>query len=130
MNDFALAKVDASVHAQRQAEGVFVKTGTSLHGHVVDADDLPVSDVYVFAYLDSRMVGKPVHVSAATGTDGQFSLFLSDGGTYYIGARSAFGGPLEPGEWVGTFDGQPDHGITVARGAKEDLGTIIVKEFW
>ena len=65
-----------------------------------------------------------------TGADGQFSLFLSDGGTYYIGARSAFGGPLEPGEWVGTFDGQPDHSVTVARGAKDDLGTIIVKEFW
>jgi hypothetical protein len=69
-------------------------------------------------------------VSVPTGADGNFSLFLSDGGTYYIGARSAFGGPLEPGEWVGTFDGQADHSVTVTRGANDDLGMIIVKEFW
>jgi hypothetical protein len=130
LNDFALSKVDAEVHAQRQADGVFTKTETLLRGQVVDADDLPVSDVYVFAYLDSRMVGKPVHMSVPTGADGNFSLFLSDGGTYYIGARSAFGGPLEPGEWVGTFDGQADHSVTVTRGANDDLGMIIVKEFW
>jgi hypothetical protein len=76
------------------------------------------------------MVGKPVHMSTPTDSDGSFSLFLSDGGTYYVGARSAFGGPLEPGEWVGTFDGQADHGVTVERGTNEDLGTIVVKEFW
>jgi len=130
LNDFALTKVDAEVHAQRQADGVFTKTETLLRGQVVDADDLPVSDVFVFAYLDSRMVGKPVHMSVPTGADGNFSLFLSDGGTYYIGARSAFGGPLEPGEWVGTFDGQADHSVTVTRGSNDELGTIIVKEFW
>lgn len=130
LKDFSLSRVDEEVHAQRHAEGVFTKTETLLHGQVVDTDEFPVSDVYVFAYLDSRMVGKPVHMSVPTGTDGRFSLFLSDGGTYYIGARSGFGGPLEPGEWVGTFDGQPDHSVMVKRGVKEDLGSIIVKEFW
>lgn len=130
LGEFSLLQVATDVHAQRQAEGVFAKTETLLHGKVVDADGEPVSDVYLFAYLDSRMVGKPGHMSVPTGADGQFSLFLSDGGTYYIGARSAFGGPLEPGEWVGTFDGEPDHKVIVARGAKDDLGEIIVKEFW
>lgn len=128
--EFSLARIDAEVYAQRQADGVFVKTDTSLHGQVVNTDGQPVSDVYVLAYLDSRMVGKPLHMSVPTGADGRFSLFLSDGGTYYIGARSAIGGPLEPGEWVGTFDGQPDHGISVLPGAKDDLGLITVKEFW
>jgi hypothetical protein len=127
---FSLVGIDAKVHAQRQSEGVFTRTDTLLHGQIVDGDGQSVSDVYVFAYLDSRMVGKPVHMSAPTTADGQFSLFLSDGGTYYIGARSAFGGPLEPGEWVGTFDGEPDHRVTVKRGASDDLGSIIVKEFW
>ncbi len=130
MDEFALTKVDAELHAKRQADGIFAKTETVLHGQVVDADDLPVSEVYVFAYLDSRMVGKPVHMSVPTGGDGQFEMFLSDGGTYYIGARSAFGGPLEPGEWVGTFDGEPDHKVIVKQGTNEDLGTIVVKEFW
>ncbi len=128
--EFSLAGVDAEIYAQRQADGVFAKTDTRLFGLVLDAEDQPVSDVYVFAYLDSRMVGKPVHMSVPTGEDGKFALYLSDGGTYYIGARSAFGGPLEPGEWVGTFDDQPDHRVAVTRGTETDLGSIIVKEFW
>jgi uncharacterized GH25 family protein len=130
LNDFSLSKVDADVHAQRQAEGVFAKTDTLLYGQVVDGDDEPVQEVYVFAYLDSRMVGKPVHMSTPTDTDGRFEIYLSDGGTYYVGARSAIGGPLEPGEWVGTFDGEPDHKVVVAQGAHDDLGLIVVKEFW
>ncbi len=130
LGNFSLSGVDAEIHAQRQAEGVFARTDTLLHGQIIDADGQPVSKVYVFAYLDSRMVGKPVHMSVPTDADGEFELFLSTGGTYYVGARSAFGGPLEPGEWVGTFDAQPDHSITVMRGAKDDLGQITVREFW
>ncbi len=130
LGDFHLTGVDAEVYARRQAEGVFTKTDTMLHGQVIDADGQPVSKVYVFAYLDSRMVGKPVYMSVPTAADGEFELYLSSGGTYYVGARSAFGGPLEPGEWVGTFDAQPDHSITVVRGAKDDLGQITVREFW
>lgn len=130
LGDFSLIEIDAGVHARRQAEGVFARTDTLLHGQVIDADGQPVSEVYVFAYLDSRMVGKPVHMSVPTDVDGQFELFLSSGGTYYVGARSAFGGPLEPGEWVGTFNAQPDHSVTVIRGANDDLGQITVREFW
>ncbi len=130
LRDFSLAGIDTDVYAQRQTDGVFVKTDTSLHGQVVDAEGQPVSAVYVLAYLDSRMVGKPVHMSVPTTADGQFSLFLDAGGTYYIGARSAIGGPLEPGEWVGTYDGQPDHSISVTRRKNYDLGAIVVKEFW
>lgn len=130
LGDFSLVEIDAEVHAQRQAEGVFARTDTLLHGQVIDTDGQPVSEVYVFAYLDSRMVGKPVHMSVPTDADGEFELFLSTGGTYYVGARSAFGGPLEPGEWVGTFDAQPDHSIIVMRGANDDLGQITVREFW
>ncbi len=130
LQEFSLATVDAAVHARRQSEGLFAKTETVLSGQVVDAEGVPVDDVYVFAYLDSRMVGKPVHMSAPSAADGRFELFLSDGGTYYVGARSSFGGPLEPGEWVGTYDGRPDHGISVKHGVKEDLGVLTVREFW
>lgn len=130
LGDFPLTAIDAEVHAQRQIAGVFARTETLLHGRVVDVDGRPVENVHVFAYLDSRMVGKPVHMSVPTAADGRFELFLSDGGTYYVGARSAFGGPLEPGEWVGTFDGRPNHAVTVAPGARDDLGAITVKEFW
>jgi hypothetical protein len=130
LGGFALTRVDAETHARRQVEGVFARTDTVLHGQVVDPEGQPVDEVYVFAYLDSRMVGKPVHMSAPTDAQGRFELFLSDGGTYYVGARSSYGGPLEPGEWIGTYDARPDHSVKVAKGANKELGELIVREFW
>ena len=127
---FSLAVINVEENAKRQVDGVFEQTDTLLSGQVVDDDGQPVSDVYVFAYLDSRMVGKPVHMSVPSDAEGRFKLFLIDGGTYYVGARSAIGGPLEPGEWVGTSDAQSDHSVVVMQGTKEDLGSIQVKEFW
>lgn len=130
LSDFQLAEIDSNIRTERQAQGTFTATRTLVSGEVQDQDGLPVEGVYVFAYLDSRMVGKPVHISAPSAEDGRFVLYLADGGTYYIGARSAYGGPLEPGEWVGTYDGRPDHGLEVAADARQSLGTIRVKEVW
>ncbi len=128
--DLPLTVVDAEKHAMRQAQGVFTPTDTQLAGSVVDAEGRPVSGVYVFAYLDSRMVGKPVHIAPPTDASGAYRIYVADGGTYFVGARSAYGGPLEPGEWVGTYDGRADHSVTVDRGAVVDLGKITVREVW
>jgi hypothetical protein len=127
---FPLTVIDATVRAKRQQQGTFVATGTTLTGQVLDGQGQPVRGVHVFAYLDSRMVGKPVHISAPSAADGSFQLHLGEGGTYFIGARSNYGGPLEPGEWVGTFDGRPDHAVTVAKGNSQSLGTLTVREVW
>ena len=128
--DLPLVEVNAAVHARRQSQGFFEPTDTQLVGTVVDSDGQPVSGVYVFAYLDSRMVGKPVHIAAPTDATGGYRIFVADGGTYFVGARSAFGGPLEPGEWVGTYDGRADHSVTVDKGAALDLAPITVREVW
>ncbi len=127
---FPLAPVEAQERQARLDAGRFAPTGTAFTGEAVDADGRPVAGVYVFAYLDSRMVGKPSFISVPTGSDGRFSLHLADGGTYYVGARSTFGGPLEPGEWVGTYDGRPDHRAEVPRGEVRSLGPIVVREVW
>jgi hypothetical protein len=127
---FPLAVIDATVHAKRQEKGTFAVTGTMLTGQILDPQGEPVRGVHVFAYLDSRMVGKPVHISTPTNADGKFQLHLGEGGTYFIGARSNYGGPLEPGEWVGTFDGRPDHAVTVAKGSNQSLGPLTVREVW
>jgi hypothetical protein len=127
---FPLAVIDPAVHAKRQAAGTFAPTGTMLTGQVLDPQGAPVRGVHVFAYLDSRMVGKPVHISAPSDASGRFQLHLGDGGTYFVGARSNYGGPLEPGEWVGTFDGRPDHAVSVAKGGTQALGPLTVREVW
>jgi hypothetical protein len=127
---FPLSAIDPALRAERQARGTFAATGTQVTGQVVDPAGEPVPGVHVFAYLDSRMVGKPVHISAPTGADGRFELHLGEGGTYFVGARSNYGGPLEPGEWVGTFDGRPDHAVAVTAGKSHPLGVLTVREVW
>jgi hypothetical protein len=130
LDDFPLQRVREAARRLRQEHGTFAVTGTAFSGRVVDQDGKPVSGVYAFAYLDSRMVGKPSYISAPSGADGRFELRLGDGGSYYIGARSTYGGPLEPGEWVGTFDGQADHRATAIKGQTVDLKEIQVREVW
>lgn len=130
LGDLAVKIVSAAGRKERLEQGKFIQTGTSLHGIMVDQDNKPVSGVYSFAYLDSRMVGKPIYISAPTGQDGRFELRLGEGGTYFIGARSTFGGPLEPGEWVGTYDARPNHEVRVKKGEVLELGKIVVREVW
>ena len=128
--DLMMTPVDASVRAERLAEGKFDATPTWFSGRVTNQDGRPISDIYVFAYLDSRMVGKPTYISAATDDQGHYRLNLGSGGTYYLGARSTFGGPLEPGEWVGTFDARADHSVEIEANSEQKLADIVVREVW
>lgn len=127
---FPLRQVAADKHQQRMAAGKFVASETAIKGRAVDDQGQPLAGIYVYAYRDSRMIGKPTHISAATATDGNFALFLSVGGNYFIGARSTFGGPLEPGEWVGTFDRQQDHQLVIEQGSTVSLGDLQLREVW
>ena len=72
--------------------------------------------------------GIDAELSLLFGEQFQFGLIL--GGTYFIGARSNYGGPREPGEWVGTFDGRADHAIAVSAGKSHSLGVLTVREVW
>lgn len=130
LGELPLRKVDPAAHDARMAKGKFQPTGTGFTGRVVDPDGRPLGGLYVFAYLDSRMTGKPAYISAPTGHDGRFVLHLGNGGTYYLGARSAFGGPLEPGEWIGTYDKDPRHAAATTKGKMHPLGDITVREAW
>lgn len=130
LDHFPLQPVDAGKHRQRLAGGKFAPTGTAFSGRVVDQDGAPLAGVYVFAYLSSRMTGKPTHISAPTEADGRFLLHLAEEGTYYLGARSTFGGPMEPGERVGTYDGDPRHAAAVRQGETRPLGDLVVREVW
>jgi hypothetical protein len=127
---WALSAVTSEAKQRRLALGKFAKTSTWVSGRVVDEDQLAVPGIYLFAYKDSRMIGKPNFISAPTAQDGKFIIYLDQGGEFFIGARSTFGGPLEPGEWVGTFDKRSDHGIKTRTGEATELGDILVREVW
>ncbi len=130
LDQWALKPVSSDSRQRRLTDGKFARTTTWLSGRVVDEDHSPVAGIYLFAYRDSRMIGKPNFISPPTAADGQFIIYLENGGEFFIGARSTFGGPLEPGEWVGTYDERPDHGIEAVQNEATDLGDILVREVW
>jgi hypothetical protein len=117
-------------YRERQAAGKFADSETAFTGRALDQDGAPVAGIYVFAYLDSRMVGKPTYISDPSAADGSYRLNLGRGGSYYLGARSAYGGPLEPGEWVGTYDQQAEHRADIETGRVLELGPLQVREVW
>jgi len=101
-----------------------------IEGIVLRDDGSPAPGVYVMAYADHRMIGRPFAISGKTEADGIFLLGLPRPGTFFLGARSGFGGPLSPGEWVGTYDGAQDHSIRIREGETRTGIRIRVIEKW
>lgn len=101
-----------------------------VRGTVVRDDGSPIAGVHVMAYPDARMIGRPFAVSGKTGEDGAYRLLLPRAGRYFLGARSERGGPVSPGEWVGAFDGSPDHSLPVGKGETRAGIRIRVTEKW
>jgi hypothetical protein len=103
-------------------------SGSVLKGVVVDADQQGVAGVHVFAYTD-RVIGhqRPAAMSTPTGPDGKFVVHLPAAGTYYVGARQAYGDSPAPGELFGMYEQTADHGLTVGEGETVDNLTIMVE---
>ncbi len=102
-----------------------------LTGRILDERGRPVAGVHAFLYPDYRMVGKPAALSAPTGADGIYRLTVPGNGDWYLGARSRFGGPVEPGERMGVHevDGMRAP-VRIAPGAEIAAVDMVVRETW
>lgn len=91
--------------------------GPILKGVVLDKEGYGVAGVHVFAYVD-RVIGhqRPAAISSQTADDGLFIVNLPEPGTYYVGAREAYGDSPAPDELFGMYDESADHGLTVEEG--------------
>lgn len=100
------------------ADGRPRPSGTQISGRITDGAGAVVRGVYAFAYEEKVMAHKkPTFISQQADAQGRYIIQLSGGGTFYIGARSAYGDSPGKGEWYGRYDGTSDHGVTVAAGA-------------
>lgn len=100
-----------------QEDSLFRDTGTKVTGTITDAAGKVIPGVYVFGYLDKVMAHKrPEFISKEVDQDGRFVLNLSQGGTYYIGARSSYGDTPALGEWYGRWEGTGDHSVVLETG--------------
>lgn len=103
------------------ADGRPRPTGTRITGRITDARGAVVRGVYAFAYEEKVMAHKkPAFISQEVDEQGRYVVNLSRGGTFYVGARSAYGDSPGKGEWYGRYDGTPDHGVTVEAGANAE----------
>ncbi len=103
-------------------------TGPILRGTVVDTAGEAVAGVHVFAYVD-RVIGhqRPAAISTPTVADGGFVVNLPEPGTYYVGAREAYGDSPAPGELFGMYDESADHGLTLEKGQNLEGLRIVVE---
>ena len=113
-----------------QKQWANVQGGFIVTGLVVGEDRSPMAGAYVFLYDDRRMVGKPVSISAPTGEDGRYNVAISQPGEYYIGARTRFGGPVEPGEFMGAWDEKGPRPVILKEGMASANCDIVVREVW
>ena len=113
----------------READlGTVAAAGTGIRGKLRDAAGKVPTGVYAFATTDpSFMIGAmPPHRSLPVGPDGAFFIEVpAGGGTFYVSARSGYGGPPLPGEWHG-FHGEGKPAPVVVEGNRVTEGIDIV----
>lgn len=103
------------------ADGRPRPSGTRIAGRITDAAGAVVRGVYAFAYEEKVMAHKkPAYISQEVDGQGRYVMHLDRAGTFYVGARSAYGDSPGKGEWYGRYDGTTDHGVTVEAGASAE----------
>ena len=91
---------------------------TGIRGVLRDPAGSPIAGVFAFATTDSNLIGTmPPYRSLPVGPDGEYFIELQGGGTYYVGARTGFGGPPQIGHWWGQYGGATLRSVVVQRGS-------------
>ncbi|HWR98014.1 MAG TPA: right-handed parallel beta-helix repeat-containing protein [Candidatus Methanoperedens sp.] len=102
---------------------------TGIRGKVLDPSGKAPAGVYAFATTDpSFMIGAmPPYRSQPLGPDGSYLIELPQGGTYYVSARSGYGGPPLPGEWHGFHGEKTPRAVVVEAGSVAEGIDFVVK---
>lgn len=90
---------------------------TGILGTIRTADGEVPGGVFAFASENPMMLGgMPPFRSEVVSADGSYFLDLPAAGTYYVGARSGYGGPPRPGEWHGAYGAEALRPVVVEAG--------------
>jgi hypothetical protein len=85
---------------------VYEGTPTVIEGRIIKASGEPVKNMYVLAYIDSSMRGRPSFVSTPSDSEGRYQLRVDKGRTFYLKVRDIIaGGRPQAGKLVGVFGG-------------------------
>jgi hypothetical protein len=101
-----------------------------IEGRIVGPDGKPRAGAYAALYDNPSLLNRPVFLSDVTGADGRFRLSVPVPGTYYLGARSGYGGAPGPGGLYGRYEGNAAHSVTFREGDHLTGIDINVNEIW
>ena len=101
-----------------------------LEGVVTDDTGDPVEGVRAYLYSSSEMIGRPAFISSPTDSEGRYRLEASRIGKFYLAARSHMGGPPEPGQLMGFYQGSEDHSVGLRWGKHLSGLDIKVLSVW
>ncbi len=110
--DLQMARMKAPMFFKKDLSDT--RTDTGIRGVLRDAQGQPVSGGFAIAYLDDNLQRLPDYASTLTNQQGEFTLYLPQGGTYYLAARiHAWDMPRE-GELYGKFGGETPRALEIA----------------
>lgn len=105
------------------------QTSTGIKGVLVDQSGQPVRGGFAMAYLGQEMKRLPDFISTLSDEQGQFVLFLPEGGTYYLGARIQAWDMPTHGEPYGVYGGDTPVPVKVETNSFVEQLRIELKPF-
>ena len=125
--DLSLAPMKAPMFFKK-ATGE-IQTDTGIKGKLIDSTGKPVPGSFALAYNDTDTKRLPDFASTLSDSEGNFVIYLPQGGTYFLGARVHAWDMPRPGELYGKF-GDPDPTpVAVADGSFTEGIEIVLTPF-
>lgn len=112
--DLPVAVMKAPMFFKRMADD---RTDTGISGVLVDAAGQPVMGGFAMAYTDQEMKRLPDYASTLSDEQGRFTIYLPEGGAYYLSARIHAWDMPSPGEPYGKYGGDAPTQVKVDSGA-------------
>jgi hypothetical protein len=106
-------------------------TITGIRGTIRDPAGTVPPRVFVFVTTDPSFIlgSMPTRRSRFLEQDGSYFAEVSEGGTYYVFARSGYGGPPETGDWHGFYgEGSTPRPVVVQTGTIAQGVDFVVKK--
>lgn len=125
--DLAVAPMKAPMFFKKQMTPQ--QTSTGIRGVLLDAAGKPVPGSFAIAYTNAEMQRLPDFVSTLSDGNGNFTVYLPEGGTYYLGARIHAWDMPRPGELYGRLGGESPQPVAVVKGEFVDNVRIVLTPF-
>ncbi|NIQ95661.1 MAG: carboxypeptidase regulatory-like domain-containing protein [Desulfuromonadales bacterium] len=125
--DLEVAPMKAPMFFKKQV--VERQTDTAISGRLVTAEGKPVVGGFAMAYSDPEMKRLPDYASTLSDATGNFTLYLPEGGSYYLAARIHAWDMPKPGEPYGIYGNGDPQLVTIDAGERIDDVVIRMSPF-